>query len=93
MSGVTSSLSTDAKKDKTRLSGVMEHFGLSKSLHVVAYYDAEYHQHVFKDLKAAIPYGQKIEMHQFSGCYRHTTAPPWARPVARNMCSTRAAHA
>ena len=36
------------------LSGVMEHFGLSKSLHPVAYYDSEYHQHVFKDLKAAI---------------------------------------
>jgi type II secretory pathway predicted ATPase ExeA len=36
------------------LSGVMEHFGLSKSLHMVAYYDSEYHQHVFKDLKAAI---------------------------------------
>ena len=36
------------------LSGVMEHFGFSKSLHVVAYYDSEYHQHVFKDLKAAI---------------------------------------
>lgn len=39
------------------LSGVMEHFGLSKSLHVVAYYDSEYHQHVFKDLKAAIHEG------------------------------------
>jgi type II secretory pathway predicted ATPase ExeA len=36
------------------LSGVMEHFGLSTSLHPVAYYDSEYHQHVFKDLKAAI---------------------------------------
>jgi hypothetical protein len=36
------------------LSGVMEHFGFSKSLHVVAYYDSEYHQHVFKDLKVAI---------------------------------------
>jgi type II secretory pathway predicted ATPase ExeA len=36
------------------LSGVMEHFGLSKSLHMVAYYDSEYHQHVFKDLQAAI---------------------------------------
>ena len=39
------------------LSDVMEHFGLSKSLHVVAYYDSEYHQHVFKDLKAAIHEG------------------------------------
>jgi type II secretory pathway predicted ATPase ExeA len=36
------------------LSGVMEHFGLSKGLHMVAYYDSEYHQHIFKDLKAAI---------------------------------------
>jgi len=36
------------------LSGVMEHFGLSKSLHMVAYYDSEYHQHVFQDLQAAI---------------------------------------
>jgi type II secretory pathway predicted ATPase ExeA len=36
------------------LSGVMEHFGLSKSLQMVAYYDSEYHQHVFKDLQAAI---------------------------------------
>jgi hypothetical protein len=31
------------------LSGVMEPFGLSKSLHMVAYYDSEYHQHVFQD--------------------------------------------
>ena len=38
-----------------------------------------------------IPYDQKIEMHQFSGRYRHTTAPPWACPVARNMCSNKAA--
>jgi type II secretory pathway predicted ATPase ExeA len=36
------------------LSGVMEHFGLSKSLHMVAYYDSEYHQHVFQALQAAI---------------------------------------
>jgi type II secretory pathway predicted ATPase ExeA len=36
------------------LSGVMEHFGLSTSLHMVAYYDSEYHHHVFKDLQAAI---------------------------------------
>ena len=36
------------------LSGVMEHFGLSKSLHMVAYYDSAYHQHVFQDLQAAI---------------------------------------
>src|SRR5215831_18242079 len=53
-SGVTSSPSTDDKKDTTMLSGVMEHFGLSTSLHMVAYYDSEYHQHVFQDLKAAI---------------------------------------
>jgi type II secretory pathway predicted ATPase ExeA len=39
------------------LSGVMEHFGLSKSLNPVAYYDSEYHQQVFKDLKAAIHEG------------------------------------
>jgi type II secretory pathway predicted ATPase ExeA len=39
------------------LSDVMEHFGLSKGLHPVAYYDSEYHQHVFKDLKAAIHEG------------------------------------
>jgi len=39
--GVTSSPSTDDKKDTTLLSGVMEHFGLSKSLHVVAYDDSE----------------------------------------------------
>src|SRR5918992_1465424 len=36
------------------LSGVMEHFGLSRSLNPVAYYDSEYHQQVFQDLKAAI---------------------------------------
>jgi type II secretory pathway predicted ATPase ExeA len=36
------------------LSGVMEPFGLSKSLHMVAYYDSEYHQHVFQELQAAI---------------------------------------
>jgi len=36
------------------LSGVMEHFGLSKSLHMVAYYASEYHQHVFQALQAAI---------------------------------------
>ena len=39
--GVTSSPSTDDKKDTTMLSGVMEHFGLSKSWHVVAYDDSE----------------------------------------------------
>src|SRR5262249_29013013 len=53
-SSVTSSPSTDDKKDTTMLSGVMEHFGLSKSLHMVAYHDSDYHQHVFQDLKAAI---------------------------------------
>ena len=41
-------------QEPTMLSGVMEHFGLSKSLNPVAYYDSEYHQQVFKDLKAAI---------------------------------------
>src|SRR5262249_34346091 len=56
-SSVTSSPSTDDKKDTTMLSGVMEHFGLSKSLHMVAYYDSEYHQHVFQALKAAIRNG------------------------------------
>lgn len=35
------------------LSGVLEPFGLSKSLHRVAYYDSEYHQHVFQDRQAA----------------------------------------
>ena len=35
-------------------------------------------------------YGQKIEMHQFSGYHRHTIALSWARPVVRNMCSTKA---
>ena len=39
------------------LSGVMEHFGLNKNLNPVAYYDSEYHQQVFKDLKAAIHEG------------------------------------
>jgi len=39
------------------LSDVMEHFGLSKSLHPVAYYDSDYHQHVFQDLKAAMHEG------------------------------------
>src|SRR5215470_7302474 len=53
-SSVTSSPSTDDKKDTTMLSGVMEHFGLSKSLHMVAYYASEYHQHVFQALQAAI---------------------------------------
>ena len=36
------------------------------------------------------PYGQK--RHQFSGHYRDTIAPPWACPVARILCSTRATH-
>jgi hypothetical protein len=46
------------------LSGVMEHFGLSKSLQMVAYYDSEYHQHVFKDLQAAIH--DKLRQHILS---------------------------
>ncbi len=39
------------------LSDVMEHFGLSKGLHPVAYDDSDYHQHVCKDLKAAVHEG------------------------------------
>jgi type II secretory pathway predicted ATPase ExeA len=39
------------------LSGVMEHFGFSKSLHPVTYYDSAYHQQVFTDLNAAIHAG------------------------------------
>ena len=44
------------------LSGVMEHFGLNKSLNPVAYYDSEYHQQVFKDLKAAIHEGGLVAL-------------------------------
>ena len=39
------------------LSGVMEHVGLRQSLHPMEYYDSDYHQQVFKDLKAAIHEG------------------------------------
>ena len=39
------------------LSGVMEHFGLSKSLHQVDDYETEHHQQLLKDLKAAIHEG------------------------------------
>jgi type II secretory pathway predicted ATPase ExeA len=39
------------------LSGVMEHFGLSKSLNPITYYASEYHEQIFKDLKAAIHEG------------------------------------
>jgi type II secretory pathway predicted ATPase ExeA len=42
------------------LSGVMEHWGLSKSLHMVAYYDSEYPQHVFQDLPAALHDGGSV---------------------------------
>ena len=44
------------------LSDVMEHFGLSKSLHPVAYYDSEHHHQLLKDLKAAIHEGGIIAL-------------------------------
>jgi hypothetical protein len=37
-------------------------------------------------------YGQKIEMHPFSGRYRHTIALSLACPVARSICSNSTVH-
>ena len=65
------------------LSGVMEHFGFSTSLHPVVYYDSEYHQQVFKDLKAAICCGRHRGVHRHGRQWQDRVARADATPSAR----------
>src|SRR5262245_16194131 len=51
MSGLTWNPSIE---DKTMLSDVMEHFGLTKSLRQVDYFETEHHRQLLRELKAAI---------------------------------------
>jgi type II secretory pathway predicted ATPase ExeA len=49
-------------EDNPMLTDVMEHFGLSKSLHQVDYFTTEHHQQVLKELKAAIRDGGLVAL-------------------------------
>ena len=41
-------------EDRTMLSGVMEHFGLSKSFKQAEGFETDHHRQVLKDLKIAV---------------------------------------
>jgi ABC-type glutathione transport system ATPase component len=59
MSGVTSIPSIE---DRTMLSGVMEHFGLSKSFTQAEGFETDHHRQVLKDLQVAIYEGGIIAL-------------------------------
>jgi type II secretory pathway predicted ATPase ExeA len=50
-------ISIPSIEDKSMLSDVMEHFGLSKSLRQADFFETEHHRQLLKDLKAAIHEG------------------------------------
>src|SRR5262245_44772948 len=51
------STSSPSIEDKPMLSDVMEHFGLTKSLRQVDYFETEHHRPLLRELKAAIHEG------------------------------------
>ena len=64
------------------LSDVMEHFGLSKSLHQVDFFETEHHRQLLKDLKAAIHEGGIVALTGVVGSGKTVLLVAYPRPTA-----------
>ena len=51
----------------------MEHFGLTRELRNVGYFETDHHRQIFRDLKMAIRQGKLIAVTGIVGCGKTTT--------------------